>query len=295
MRALFAIGTLCVAMGCTENGEMDDRNDDAERVGLKSVYMGHSYFRRQAEAMNEYADIAGVIGHESYTLFRGGYNGSAYAIWEHEPSKTDIQDRLNVGDTEMFGMTLFVESDVPASEGSHIDNQIQGLKNWMEYARTQNSETIFFVALPWLGGPLTYVGETGDPHTSGYEEYGEVIRNSEVAVQGVVDELRDEFTDSEIFLLAYGQGALELRTLYNQGNLPDVDTLVTDGNLLGIHKDTHGHAEQMLTDLNTLVWLESIYDVNVLDFDKDYTYQTDIKAIAHDVANRQDADYIRQF
>ena len=70
---------------------------------------------------------------------------------------------------------------------------------------------------------------------------------------------------------------------------------VTDGDLLGIHKDTYGHAEQMLTDLNTLQWFESIYDVNVLDFDKDYTYQTDIKAIAHDAANCQDADYIRQF
>ena len=90
----------------------DDRNDDAERVGLKSV-LGHSYFRRQAEAMNEYADIAGVIGHESYTLFRC----SAYMIWEHEPSKMDIQDRLNVGDTEMFGMTFLSSPMSPPVKG----------------------------------------------------------------------------------------------------------------------------------------------------------------------------------
>ena len=114
-------------------------------------------------------------------------------------------------------------------------------------------------------------------------------------MKGIVDELRDEYQDSEIFLLAYGQGALELRTLYNQGNLPDVDTLVSDDTLLGIHSDTHGHAEQMLTDLNTLVWLQSIYDYNVLDFDREYAYETDIKAIAHDVAARQEAAYTRQF
>ena len=40
---------------------------------------------------------------------------------------------------------------------------------------------------------------------------------------------------------------------------------------------------------------ESIYDVNVLNFDKDYTYETDIKAIAHEVAERQEAAYTRQF
>ena len=295
MRTIFAAGTLCFAMGCTDSSEMDDITDNSEIIGLNSLYMGHSYFRRQAEAMNEYADIAGITDHSSHTLFRGGYNGSAFAIWEDQDSQNEIQDHLDAGDTEMFGMTIFIESDVPPSEGSHPDNQIQGLKNWIDYARNQNPETTFFVALPWLGRPLNYVGETGDPQTSGYEEYGEVILNSEVVLKQIVDELRNEFTDSEIFLLAYGQGSLELRTLYNLGNLPDVDTLVSDGDLLGIHSDTHGHAEQMLTDLNTLVWLESIYDFNVLEFDKEYDYETDIKAIAHDVAGRQEAAYTRQF
>ena len=118
---------------------------------------------------------------------------------------------------------------------------------------------------------------------------------SERGVKALIDDLRSTFADSEIFMIAYGQGSLELRTLYNMGNLPDVDTLVSDGDLLGIHSDTHGHAEQMLTDLNTLVWLQSIYNYNVLEFAKEYPYTTDIKAIAHDVAQRQDPAYTRQF
>jgi hypothetical protein len=88
---------------------------------------------------------------------------------------------------------------------------------------------------------------------------------------------------------------VELRTLYNTGDLPDVDTLVSHDGLLGIHSDEHGHAEQLLTDLNTLVWLQSIYNYNVLELNKDYTYTTDIKQIAHDVANRQNPAYMRQF
>lgn len=279
--------TLMLGTGCTEEPEIS---------GLNSLYMGHSYFKRQADAMDEYAEIAGIKGHESETLFLPGYTGSAWAIWEDTASKELIQEHLALGDTEMFGMTLFVEADAKEGDGAHIDTQIQGLKHWIEFARAQNQETIFFVALPWLGGPLTYVGETGDPQTSGYLEYEVAIDTSESTVKTVImDALRNEFSDSEIFMLAYGHGASELRTLYNQGNLPDVDTLVSDEERLGIHSDTHGHAEQMLTDLNTLVWLQSIYGVNALDFGKEYGYETDIKAIAYEVAMGQDSAYTRQF
>ena len=263
--------------------------------GLKSLYMGHSYFRRQAEAMEDFTVTAGIEGHASTSFFRGGYNGSAFAIWDNAESQATIQDYLDAGDVEMFGMTIFIDPEADESDGAHIDNQTQGIKNWIEYAIAQNPDTIFFVALPWLGRPLQYVGETGDPHTSGHEEYRDVILQSELGIRALIDELRDTYIDSEIFLLAYGQGSVELRTLYNQGNLPDVDTLVSGDGQLGIHKDTHGHAEQMLTDLNTLIWLELIYDYDVLNFEREFPYETDIKQIAHDVANRQHVDYTRQF
>lgn len=307
MKNLLILFALTLAMGCSEGASPDgmapplpDGGGDAGAVaqGLNSLYMGHSYFRRQAEAMDEYADIAGIEDHQSISQFWGGVNGSAAAIWENvsaPDSRETIQGHLDAGDIQMFGMTIFVELEVTEDDIRHIDNQIQGLKNWIEYASARNPDTIFFVGLPWLGRPLSYVGETGDPQTSGHEEYRETILSSEAAVKTMIDELRDTFVDSEIFLLAYGQGSVELRTLYNTGNLPDVDTLVSNNGLLGIHSDNHGHAEQLLTDLNTLIWLQSIYGYNVLEFGKEYTYATDIRQIAHDVASRQDPAYTRRF
>lgn len=271
---------------------------DGTAPGLNSLYMGHSYFRRQAEAMDEYAEIAGIEGHKTTSQFWGGVNGSAAAIWDNISavnSRETIQGHLDAGDIEMFGMTIFVDFEVPEDDVRHVDNQIQGLKNWIEYASARNPDTIFFVALPWLGRPLEYVGDTGDPQTSGHEAYRERILESEAGISVLIDELRDTFPDSEIFLLAYGQGSAELRTLYNNGNLPDVDTLVSNNGLLGIHSDNHGHAEQLLTDLNTLIWLESIYGYNVLEFGKEYTYVTDIRQIAHDVVSRQNPAYTRRF
>ena len=105
-------------------------------------------------------------------------------------------------------MTIFIEADVSDSEGSHPDNQIQGLKNWISYAAENNPETTFFVGLPWLGRPLEYVGETEDPQTSGYEEYETAILESEAAVQDVTS---SAVRSTRIFLLAYGQGSLERR------------------------------------------------------------------------------------
>lgn len=294
MRTMISIGALLLGVGCAEVPENEAPIQAIE--GLNSLYMGHSYFRKQAEAMQEYAEIAGIEGHQTTSFFHGGYKGSAAAIWEDvvPGSKANVEAELDAGDIQMFGMTLFVDADAVEGDLTHPDSQVQGMKNWIEYARERNPDTIFFIALPWLGGPLTYVGETGDPHTSGYLEYEAAILDSEEALEGMVDELRETFTDSEIFLNAYGQGSLELRTRYNQGNLPDVDTLVSDGDQLGIHSDTHGHAEQLLTDLNTLIWMESLYGYNVLEFEKEYSYETDIKAIAHEVAGRQNPAYNRE-
>ena len=300
MKKLLTMLLFLLAVGCASasstDGDSTTPPGNSTIQGLKSLYMGHSYFRRQADAMPEYAELAGVVDHESTTFFRGGYNGSAFAIWDDAESQKTIKDYLDAGDVQMFGMTIFIEMDVPTTEGSHPDNQLQGLKNWVEYALSKNPKTKFFVALPWLGRPLEYVGDTGDPQTSGYKAYSEAILGSEAGMKTLVDDLRASFPGTEIFLLAYGQGSLELRTLYNKGNLPDVDTLVSDKKkkLVGIHSDTHGHAEQLLTDLNTLVWLESIYGYNVLNFPKTYAYKTDIKKIAHDVATRQDPAYTRK-
>ena len=36
------------------------------------------------------------------------------------------------------------------------------------------------------------------------------------------------------------------------------------------------------------MWLASIYDVQVSELDMDFDYETDIKGIAQDVADRQD-------
>ena len=69
MKTILTIITLVIALGCgSEDSTKDNTTTPPTNTtiqGLKSLYMGHSYFRRQAEAMEEYAEIAGIEGHES--------------------------------------------------------------------------------------------------------------------------------------------------------------------------------------------------------------------------------------
>ena len=133
-----------------------DASTGTTAQGLKSLYMGHSYFRRQPEAMQEYADVAGIEGHESTSIFYGGYKGSAAAIWANESasnSQDTIKGHLDAGDIEMFGMTIFVDLKLPRETSDMLIAKFRGLKNWIEYARSKNPSTIFFVAQPWLGRP----------------------------------------------------------------------------------------------------------------------------------------------
>ncbi len=73
---------------------VDDGSPSDHIEGLNSLYMGHSYFRRQAEAMADFAEVARVEGHTSTSFFRGGYNGSAFAIWDDADSQATIQEPI---------------------------------------------------------------------------------------------------------------------------------------------------------------------------------------------------------
>ena len=56
----------------------------------------------------------------------------------------------------MFGMTIFVDPEAPEDDVTHVDQQVQGLKHWIEYALSQNPDTIFSLSLcPGWVDPLS--------------------------------------------------------------------------------------------------------------------------------------------
>ena len=70
------------------------------------------------------------------------------ALWNNAGKRAQIQAALDTGEIELFGMTY--EPTYPTTEGYEL---------WFDYALTNNSDTIFFVGLPWLDFPRNYSDE----------------------------------------------------------------------------------------------------------------------------------------
>ena len=240
-------------------------------TGFNSLFIGHSFFRPFADGMPFHAAQAGVVGHTQSVVFAGGANGAPQALWEDAAKRAEIQAVLDGGDVELFGMTY--HGAYPTTEG---------YENWIDYALAQNPNTRFALALPWGTNPestsaVAYASDWHLAHSTGWHGL-------------LVDALRALYPGVEFFCIPYGHSALELRLLFADGNLADVDFLVSaTGD--AIYSDSFGHADDILIDLGRLVWLNAIYGVDLTTYAYDPGYIADLKGIAQLIMDDHDAAY----
>ena len=238
--------------------------------GFNSLFIGHSFFRPFAEGMPALAEQAGIERHEQAIVFSGGANGAPEALWNNASKRADIQAVLDGGDIELFAMTY--HPDYPT---------LTGYRNWIDYALERNPDTRIALALPWLTQPHTYESD----------EYEALWKDFNVSTfQAGADRLRQLYPETEIFIIPYGQAAVELRKLLAAGELPEVE-VVTSRTQPAIFRDDLGHANQMLVDLGRLVWLRSIYGIDLDTIPAPEGYETDLNSLAQAIADEQDPRY----
>ena len=239
-------------------------------TGLDSLFIGHSFFDPFSQGMIAHAATAGFVDHTQHTYFSGGATGAPEALWNNASKRAVIQGYLDAGDIELFGMTY--HPSYP---------NIDGYRNWVDYALQQNPDTRFFIGLPWVTNPGSF--------TPAF--FSVLWQNYHPGVSHVlIDTLRAEYPGVDFYCIPYGQAAAELYTLYGAGNLPDVDTLVSSSGD-AIFRDSFGHADDILVDLGRLVWLSAIYGVDMSTYSHDPGYTTDLKAIAQSIMADHDPNY----
>jgi hypothetical protein len=243
----------------------------AQPAGIKAVFIGHSFFRPFADEMPFHATQAGIVGHTQNVVFRGGPNGAPEALWNDPVARAEIQGYLDAGDVELFGMT--VHQDYPT---------LTGYINWFDYALAQNPNTRFMLALPWLPDPSSYTAAA----------YESAWHASHIGLwhHDHVDALRALYPGVEIFCNPYGQSGPELRLLFDAGNLPGI-TAVQGPAATSLHTDNLGHAGDILKDLGELVWLNRIYDIDLLTYGYTPPWTTDLNAIAQSIMDAHNAEY----
>lgn len=239
-------------------------------TGLNALLIGHSFFEPYAAAMPAHAQRAGFTDHTQTRFFSGGASGSPQALWENASKRTAIQAVLDSGDIDLFGMTY--HPNYP---------DIEGYRNWVNYALENNPDTRFFIALPWLTTPASF-------DTATYENLWHLYHPA--IAHNFIDTLRAENPGVDFYCIPYGQSAVELRTLYSAGNLPEVDALISNSGD-AIYRDNLGHADDILVALGELVWLRAIYGVDLSTYNYDTGYTTDLKAIAQSIMDAHDVHY----
>ena len=238
--------------------------------GFDSLFIGHSFFRPMAEEMAVLAPLAGFDAHTQEVVFSGGATGSPEGLWLQNTKRATIQAELDEGDIDLFGMTY--HPNYPS---------LTGYVNWIDYALAANPDTIVFVAIPWITNPVNYTAAS----------YAAALDVGYPAVvHPLIDSLRDEYPDTTIFAIPYGLSAGELYTRYADGELDDVTELV-GSNGSGVFRDGFGHADHILEDLASLVWLQAIYGVDLAAFDAGYDWTVDLNTIASSILAEHDPAY----
>ena len=242
--------------------------------GKKVLYIGHSFGRPFARELPSFVEMAGIDNHVQEIVFRGGPNGSPQSLWEDPKVRVEIQDILAEGDTDLLIMICCSENFLESRQSDWA------VENWIDYAVSVNPDTDFALALPWPDYPEDYENN---------EAYSErIIEAHESAWHPFIDDLRELYPQSEIESIFHGRAAVELRGLFESGSLPEISKM-TSKRPPGLFTDRKGHAGQILLDLGTLIWLGTIYDINMNDFPvselkiNGESYETNLVAIAKEI------------
>lgn len=252
-----------------------------ETQGYNMLLIGNSFFRPYAEKLNEMAIAAGFDNHNGHTVFRGGDNGRPINFWNDKESREhqEIKAVLDQGNVEIFGMTA----------GNEPEDRTEGHRAWIEYALQNNPDITIFIAIPQIDFPADWDQRAVEFGFETIQELYDFFVNDLVHKE-MVDQLRVEFPSTKIFTIPTGRATLSLYEKNMNNELLD-DISMFGPQETSIFTDEKGHQGDIVREAGGLVWLRSIYDVDLHDFDYDTGFNTDLYQVAEDIVNSHDPDY----
>ena len=261
-------------------GSILDECDSEAISGYNTLYIGHSFGKPFAERLVEFTEDSGIDGHCQNIVFRGGNDkGNPQALWSDDVAREEIQEILDKGNIDLLIMICC--SDTPADIESYW-----AFPNWIDYSLSRNSDTKFALAMPWLDSPQRY--ETAEIFSTVWNLLNERIWHT------IIDNLRESYPEVEIFSVPHGLAAVELRSQFEAGSLDDINALIGNKDS-AIFRDGMGHPAEILHDLGTLVWLSSIYDIDLSLYPSGNTgkriddYMLDLRSLAESILIKEAA------
>lgn len=265
--ALLLLTVCALLLPATLHGE--EPQPQPPTKGYNCVFMGHSFFFPIAETFDKVALANGFPAHQQLLRKAGGTNGTPGWLWQNLPKDDAVWTKLATEDVDLL-----------CFPHHHISGcRLEDYCNWIDYSRKRNPNIMIAIAIPW--GPLC------DVPTSQFSNF--YREQFEIPVHALVDELRKRYPDNTIFVIPHGKGVTELYAKYKAGEIPELTQVVQpagDNTTEAFFADTSAHIGKMPVVLSQLVWLATVYQVDVRKITWDTGYQFDMKTMAYDIVSK---------
>ena len=268
-----------------------DISSQDESTGYNMLLIGNSFFKPYADHLNNLAFEANLIEHSSVIVKRGGELGRPINFWNDSNTEEHqlIKSTLDQGNIEVFGMTSGYDID--------SENPTEGHSAWIQYALRNNPNIIIFIAIGSFDFPNGDSNSTrpdwdtfaSDNGFNSIQEFYDYYIN-EVIHKEIVDKLRDEFPSTKIFSIPTGWATKNLAQMKIDNELLD-DISMFGPKSSSVFTDEKGHQGQIVIETGTMIWLSSIYNMDLSSFNYDIGFITDLHAIAQDIIDSHDSNY----
>lgn len=249
--------------------------------GYNMLLIGNSFFKPYAEKLDDLSILAGFENHNSTRITRGGENGRPINFWNDSNTSEhqQIKATLDQGNIDIFGMTA----------GNEPEDPTEGHRAWINYALQNNPNIIIFIAIPQIDYPADWEQRAQEYGFETIQELYDYFVNDIVHHQ-IVDQLRIEFPSTKIFTIPTGWTSVKLDQM-NENNelLDDISRFGPQSTSLFV--DPKGHQGDIIRETGTMLWLSSIYGVNLSNFTYDTGFNTNLHEIAKQITDSHDSNY----
>ena len=287
MKFILNFYILIFILTCTK----DENPQLIQTQGYNMLLIGNSFFKPYADHLDNLASEANLNEHSSTVVKRGGELGRPINLWNDSNTEEHqlIKSTLDQGNIEVFGMTSGYDID--------SENPTEGHSAWIQYALQNNPNIIIFIAIGSFDFPNGDSNSTrpdwdtfaSDNGFNSIQEFYDYYIN-EVIHKEIVDKLRLEFPSTKIFTIPTGWATKNLAQMNLDNELLD-DISMVGPKSTSIFTDEKGHQGQIVIETGTMIWLNSIYNVDLSSFNYDTGFTTDLHAIAQDIINGHDPNY----
>ena len=275
----FLIASLIWMLISCNNEEISAQSLETE--GYNMLLIGNSFFRPYAEKLDDLSIIAGFENHNSTLIFRGGENGRPINFWNDSNTTEHLQIKaaLDAGNIDIFGMTA----------GHELEDRIEGHKEWINYALQHNPDIKIFIAIPQIDFPADWEQRAEEYGFDNIVELYDYFVNDLVHHE-MVNQLRDDFQSIEIFTIPTGQTSVILDQMNSNNELLDEITRFGP-RPTSLFTDSKGHQGNIIRETGSLLWLSSIYKVDLSNFSYDTGFNTNLHEIAKQIMDNHNSNY----